>query len=298
MGGGVIVSGPAAGGVTALRVTGSVTVQDRGRPGFADIGVSGSGAADRGAAELANRLVGNEPAAAVLELVLGEVALRVDGATLIALTGAPGPIRVDGDPKPYAEPFWVPAHATVEVSYPPTGLRSYLALAGGIAVPPVLGSRSTDTLSGLGPPPVRCGDVLPIGPRRGTPAPPGPAVAPPPGPVALAVSPGPRGDWFTAESMRVLTDSAWVVHPASDRVGVRLSGPRLRRSRDGELPSEGMVRGGIQVPSGGQPIVFGADHPTTGGYPVLAVVTDADCDRLAQCRPGQVVRFHRVRPPA
>ena len=114
------------------------------------------------------------------------------------------------------------------------------------------------------------------------------------GDLTLDVALGPRDDWFTEGAVRLLLESAWQVSPASDRVGVRLTGPTLERSRTDELPSEPCVRGSIQVSADGQPIVFGPDHPVTGGYPVIAVVLDRHTDHLGQAAPGQVVRFSRV----
>jgi len=177
---------------------------------------------------------------------------------------------------------------------PPTGLRSYLAVRGGIDLDPVLGSRSSDTLSGIGPAPLRVGQVVPVGePGAGGPTMDvAPVAAPEGGRVELTLLPGPRLDWLA--DPRALTATPWTVSGSSDRVGMRLTGPALSRAErwaDAELPSEGVVVGGVQVPADGQPIVFLADHPVTGGYPVVAVVRAADVDRAAQCRPGQDVRL-------
>jgi biotin-dependent carboxylase-like uncharacterized protein len=174
-----------------------------------------------------------------------------------------------------------------------TGLRSYLGVRGGIDVAPVLGSRSYDALSGIGPAPLQPGDVIPVGrPAAAFPrvaqAAVGPIVA---GRVDLTVAPGPREDWFT--DPEALIRSAWVISERSDRVGVRLVGPPLQhRWPDRQLASEGVTRGAIQVPPNGQPVILGPDHPTTGGYPVIGVVIDADTDRVGQLRPGQPVRLH------
>jgi allophanate hydrolase subunit 2 len=156
-------------------------------------------------------------------------------------------------------------------------------------VPAVLGSRSTDTLSGLGPPALRDGDVLPVGTPQGPPAPVWFTVpAPAGGAIELRVLPGPRVDWFTAAALTTFTSATYTVSPKSNRVAARLTGPRLTRAIDGELPSEGLVLGAVQVPAGGEPLVFLADHPTTGGYPVIGVVEAADLPALAQARPGQM----------
>jgi biotin-dependent carboxylase-like uncharacterized protein len=184
------------------------------------------------------------------------------------------------------------------VGTPATGLRSYLAVRGGVVVPPVLGSRSRDTLSGLGPAPLGAGDRLPVG-DTGSCGPivadVAPAAAARPGPAELRVVAGPRDDWFTAEARQRLRTAVYQVTSDSNRSGLRLSGPPLARSRPGELASEGMPLGALQVPPDGQPILFLADHPVTGGYPVIAVVATSDVGRAAQLRPGDSVRFRIVR---
>src|SRR5262249_12476671 len=153
-------------------------------------------------------------------------------------------------------PVPVPAGARVVVGVPVDGVRSYLAVAGGVAVPPVLGSRAADMLSGLGPPPLSTGDGLPLGPPAGPPSTVDSAPAWPPAPGPLGLYPGPRADWFTAAALEALTGEAYQVSTDSNRIGVRLTGPVLRRRRSGELPSEGLVTGAVQVPAGGQPVVF------------------------------------------
>ncbi len=187
----------------------------------------------------------------------------------------------------FAEPVAVPAGAQLRIGPARYGVRGYLAVDGGIAVPPVLGSRSTDTLSGLGPAPLADGDLLPLGPPT-TPS----TVdflpwSAPPSTVELRVRPGPRADWFAD----ALPGRAYTVSPVSNRIAVRLTGPPLTRIRQDELPSEGLVLGAVQVPADGQPLVFLADHPTTGGYPVIAVVHPTDLFLLAQAAPGATVRF-------
>lgn len=273
-----------------LRVGGPVTIQDTGRPGWAHLGVPRSGALDADAAGLANRVVGNDGSAAVLEVVLGGLALRPDRGHWLAVAGAPCPLRVRGRAQPTGEAFFVPAGAEVEFAPPASGLRTYVAVAGGIDCAPVLGSRSRDTLSGLGPAPLRAGDRLAVGPT----------VHPPRahdvpgllrGDQQVRLWPGPRLDWFADGALEHLCSSSWSVQADSDRVGVRLGGPPLRRVRDDELPSEGMVLGAVQVPPDGQPVVLMHDHPVTGGYPVAAVADPRDLWVLAQARPGELVRF-------
>lgn len=258
------------------------TVQDLGRPGFAALGVARSGAFDRGALRLANRLVGNPDGAAALELTLGGLQLRFAASATVALTGAACPGAPDWD-----APVSLPAGATIRLGSPARGLRSYLAVRGGVSLAPVLGSCSTDTLSGLGPAPLRRGDMLPVGTASGPVS--GVAGAEPPARRLLPIRFGPRTDWFTDAARQVLEAAAWTVRPDSDRVGVRLSGPVLERARSGELPSEPTLPGALQVPGDGRPILFGPDAPVTGGYPVLAVVLDLD--PAAQLRPGDEVRF-------
>jgi biotin-dependent carboxylase-like uncharacterized protein len=268
------------------------TVQDLGRPGLAHLGVPRSGALDAGALRSANRLAGNPPDAAGLEITLGGLRARATRAMTLAVTGAPCRITVDGRPADLGLPLSVRAGATVDIGRATAGLRVYLAAGGGIAVAPVLGSRSTDTLSGIGPPVVTDGDVLPVGPP--TALPPGVDLflgPPPPTALHLRVWPGPRDDWFTADAARLLLSAEFRVSAQTDRVGARLTGPALDRAVPDELPSEGLVLGAIQVPADGQPLIFLADHPTTGGYPVIAVVDPSDVDQLAQARPGTPVRF-------
>ncbi|WP_019544226.1 biotin-dependent carboxyltransferase family protein [Streptomyces sulphureus] len=269
------------------------TLQDLGRPGLAHIGVGASGAADRGALRLANRLVANPESAAAIEATLGGLAVRAVREVVVAVTGAPCPVTVDGVAAAPHSVVRVPAGAELRLGVPQSGLRSYLAVRGGLTVDPVLGSRATDVLAGLGPDPLTAGTHLPVGP------PPerfpcidlAPVEAPVSGELTLRVVPGPRAEWFTQAALDALLSSAYEVTSESNRVGMRLDGPLLERVRAEELPSEGMVAGALQVPPSGQPTLFLADHPVTGGYPVIAVVASRDVDRAAQARPGQRVRF-------
>ncbi|MFF9818608.1 biotin-dependent carboxyltransferase family protein [Streptomyces sp. NPDC014006] len=286
--------------LAVVRAGALTTVQDRGRPGHAHLGVPRCGALDAAAAELVNRLVGNPPEAAVLETTLSGCALRPRRAVTVAVGGAPCRVTVDGRPAAWGAPVRVPAGALLDVGPAVRGVRSYVAVSGGVAVEPVLGSRSTDLLSGLGPAPLADGAVLPLGPETG------PETAPyarvdvapqpcPPDELVLRVTLGPRDDWFTPEAVRVFTTRAYRVSAASNRIGLRTEGPSLERARPGELPSEGMVLGAVQVPPDGRPVVFLADHPTTGGYPVIGVVRTADLPAAAQAVPGTPVRFVAVR---
>ncbi|MBO7941286.1 MULTISPECIES: biotin-dependent carboxyltransferase family protein [Streptomyces] len=282
--------------LSVVRAGALTTVQDRGRPGHAHLGVSRSGALDAPAAALVNRLVGNPPDAAVLETTLNGCALRPRCAVTVAVGGAPCPVRVNGRPAPWGAPVRVPAGAVLDVGTAVLGLRTYVAVGGGVVVEPVLGSRSTDLLSGLGPVPLTDGTVLPLGaePAGHTRVDVAPQPAPP-AELVLRVTLGPREDWFTAAAVRAFTSRAYRVSPASNRIGLRTEGPALERALTGELASEGMVLGAVQVPPDGRPVVFLADHPTTGGYPVIGVVRPADLPAAAQAVPGTPVRFLAVR---
>ncbi len=313
-----------------LRTGPLALVQDAGRPGLAAIGVGPSGAADRTAFLAGAVLVGNDPDRhAAVEVTLGGLSVRALADVTVALTGAACPATVDGQAAPWGEPFRLASGDTLTLGLPRTGLRSYLSVAGGIDVPPVLASRSTDILSGLGPPRLTAGTLLPVVPAVGDPYEGLPQTVPeelvsaapfetrdfassaaflrsrerheggalslskgPPAPhTVLELLPGPRTDWLADPAALATT---WTVSPDSNRVGIRLTGAALTReaSRMGtELPSEPLVRGAVQLPPSGQPVVFGPDHPTTGGYPVVAVLSEASSDRLAQCRPGDEVEL-------
>jgi biotin-dependent carboxylase-like uncharacterized protein len=282
--------------ITVVRSGALTTVQDLGRSGHAHLGVPRSGALDPPGLRLVNRLVGNPEGAAVLETTVDGCAVRTSCAITVAVAGAPCPVLVNGRPVAWGAPVRVPADAVLDIGAAVRGVRSYLAFCGGIGVEPVLGSRSTDLLSGLGPAPLVDGAVLPVGPPAGPPAP--VDALPLPGPydeLVLRIRLGPRDDWFTDEALRTLSTVAYHVSSASNRVGLRTEGPALERAVPDELPSEGMATGAVQVPPDGRPVVFLADHPTTGGYPVIGVVTERDLPAAAQAAPGTPVRFVPVR---
>jgi biotin-dependent carboxylase-like uncharacterized protein len=268
----------------------ATSIQDRGRPGWAHLGIGRSGAADLGALGLANRLVGNPSDAAAIE-TSGGFHLRVLAPTVVAISGASPPVEVDGGPPlGVGSPQSLPAGAIVRVGMPRRGLRTYVAVRGGLATPMLLGSRSWDTLGRIGVE-LADGDVLAIGEDPGTPI--DTDVAPQrPWTEEIAILPGPRLDWFTPDAWQQLTTQPCVVAGETDRVGarLRLASP-LRRSRTGELHSEGLVLGAVQVPPDGQPIVMLADHPVTGGYPVIAVVDEPSIASVAQASPGTRLRF-------
>jgi biotin-dependent carboxylase-like uncharacterized protein len=271
------------------------TVQDLGRHGLAHLGVPTAGAADRRAFGLANRLVGNPEGAAALEITVAGPELELEAGGWLALTGGRVDADLDGRPAPMDVAVRFEAGQVLRVGSVGSGLRAYLAVRGGIDVPAVLGSRSTDTLAPVGPPRLEEGARLPVGdPPDGDPfqqVAPTPPVDPEP--VLRAVR-GPRDDLFTEQALRTLIDTAWEVTSDSDRTGIRLDGPVLERRRKVELASEGMVEGSLQVPPDGHPILFLANHPTTGGYPVIAVVIGADMPPAAQARPGTRLRFRLV----
>ncbi len=253
----------------------ATTVQDGGRPGLAHIGVPASGMVDPVLGGTLNRLVGNPSDAAVIETAGG---LRVRALTTVVVASS-------------VEPAPVVRRAGEEFGVPADGRRQwhYLVVRGGLAVPSVLGSRSTDTLSGLGPPPPVVGDVVAVGDDPTTEI---TTDIVPLRPVhdRVRAFPGPRADWFVDGWRDELTGRSWSI-TASSRVGVRLRGGTLARARTDELPSEGLIRGAIQVPPDGDPVMMLADHPTTGGYPVIAVVHPDDVALVAQHLGGTAVRF-------
>ena len=244
-----------------------VLVEDDGRPGLAHLGVGVSGAADLRGLAVANAAVGNPCGAAGLEVLVGGLVLRALAPCTVAVGGAVRSLAV-GE----------------VVTVGPGALRQYVAVAGGVDVEPVLGSRSRDTLADLGPAPLQVGDVVRAGSLRGR-------CSVPPHDGLVRLHPGPRADHFHPGTLDLLASAAWTVSPTSDRTAVRLRGPLLVRRHHEELPPEGLLPGAVQVPPDGQPIVFGVDHPVTGGYPVVAVVERGDLGVLAQAAPGSTVRF-------
>ncbi|MEH0109584.1 urea amidolyase family protein [Tersicoccus sp. MR15.9] len=289
-------SSPAVRKLTVLQAGPQTLVQDAGRSGRADLGVSPAGALDRHAAAVATALVGNDPGTPVLEVLHGGLQLRAHAELLVAVTGATGPVRINAEPAPQNRAVTIPAGGLLDLGPAVAGMRYYVAFQGGIDATPVLGSASADLLSGLGPASLAAGDELTVGRTRLTLARPSRPLRPRTlpdgdGDVVVRVRPGPRRDWFDDAAWQALMDARWTATGDSNRVGIRLDGPTLTRVRDDELPSEGMVTGSLQVPPSGLPTVFLADHPVTGGYPVIAVVVDADLDVLAQLRPGQGLRF-------
>src|ERR1700753_432902 len=273
-------------------------IEDLGRVGLAHLGVTRSGAADRRSHTLANRLVANSDDRAPIEVTMGGFTARVRGGDVdVAVTGA------DTNPRIGAVPFGansiqhVRDGEVITLGVPDSGLRSYLTVRGGIDATPVLGSRSYDVMSAIGPLPLEPGDVLPIGEHTEEyPELDQAPVAPISDQlVELLVAPGPRDDWLADAD--ALVHTIWMASDRSDRVGMRLEGRPLRHRDPGrQLPSEGATRRASQVPPNGLPVILAPDHPVPGGYPVAGVIAERDIDKLAQVRPGQHVRLHWSRP--
>lgn len=316
------------------------TFQDDGR-NAANMGVTGSGAADPIAYHLANALVGNAPGTPAIELTNGGAVIQASGDAVVAVAGAPVDITITGRDggRPFAiggqEAFLLRDGETMTISTPTAGLRDYLAVMGGFDVPRMLGSASTDTMSGIGPKPLHAGQTVPIGTgsnasdtkhgegqhamdnnrharvapdtRRPSAVSAGvapredwPSDLPSPGTTTtLEVTLGPRADWFTDAGLDTLLEQEWLVTAQSNRVGLRLSGEVPLERRDaGELASEATVAGAVEVPTNGQPVIFLRDQPVTGGYPVVAVLTTASLAMAGQLPPGARVAFRVTATPA
>ena len=288
-------------------------IQDLGRRGYGPLGVSAAGALDRASLRRANRLVGNAPTAAAIESVNGGLTVEAVGDRVVAVTGAPVTLTIespswfesdDGDVQPgatrnvpMASPFALLDGEVLTLGAPESGFRNYVAIRGGVDVPEVLGSRSADTMSGIGPAPLVVKQVLATGDNTASTAVGAPELQPEfpgSGVTVLEVVPGPRADWFDQEALDSLCSQEWLVTPQSNRVGMRLDGTPLKRTREGELPSEGTMAGALQIPPAGLPVLFLADHPITGGYPVIGVVRDEHLDLAAQVPIGGKIRFRLV----
>lgn len=268
------------------------TVQDRGRRGYSAIGVGRSGAADTDAHDAANRLVGNAVQAATLEATMGGLRIRVHGRAVVAVTGAPCSVTVNGVADGMYCTLTLSDGDELSIGTPSFGLRCYLAVRGGIDAEQVLGSRSTDTMSGLGPARIKAGTVVAVG-NDACEWPAAQFIPPPRLTNDAHVILGPHTDWFVDPT--ILFSQPWTVTTDANRVGIRLDGElALSRSSSHELPSAGMVPGALQVPPDGKPVLFLADHPVTGGYPVIGVIRSADLSMLGQLRPGDVLRFAPV----
>jgi KipI family sensor histidine kinase inhibitor len=272
------------------------TIQDLGRWGHQSLGVPVGGALDVVSHCAANAAVGNEAGAATLEVTLSGPELRFECDAWVAVAGADLGATLDSSPVPLHRPVRCRADSVLRFGERRRGTRAYIAVDGGIAVPPVLGSRATHAASGLGGIDGRrltAGQRLPLGRPAGdsgrvVP----PAVLPAPGDsVVLRVLPGPQDDFFPSDALAVLEQSRFVVSPQSDRMGYRLSGGRVPRHPGREMISDATFTGAIQVPLSGEPLLLMADRQTTGGYPQLAVVIAADLPLAAQVAPGDRVEF-------
>lgn len=277
------------------------TPQDEGRPGHARFGIGRAGAADWTALHLGNALVGNPCGACAIEVTLKGPVLKAQAAHWLALSGAPLPqARINDDPWPMGVARLVQADDRLALGGMSSGCRSYLAVAGGFDVETWLGSRSCDVNAGLGPSLLEAGDTLRTGPANW--------VLPDEfdwsldlrpwrhekGPQTLRLLESAHTVLLDSASRRALSEQAFKVNSDSNRVGVRLDGSRLRLAERTEIISAGSVAGSMQLPPGGQPIVLGCEHPVSGGYPRIAQLIEADLPRLAQCRPGDEIRFEWV----
>jgi antagonist of KipI len=280
------------------------TVQDAGRWGWARYGVPPSGPMDRAAHKAANTLVGNAPDAAALEITLLGPHLVANRDCLIAVCGADFDVQVGPLPVPTWHAVYVRSGYHIIVGHPRSGARAILAITGGIYIPPFLGSRATYLMGGFGGfqgRALQTGDQLPLGPtslthpamRAGTawPIVQRPSYTRTP---ILRVVMGPQDDYFGADTLATFLASAYTISESSDRMGMRLQGPHLVHQKGSGIISDGIVTGSIQIPPDGLPIVMMVDHQTTGGYPKIATVIQADIPILAQCVPGDTIRFEAI----
>ena len=267
------------------------TVQDLGRPGWGHLGVPTAGPVDELRHRQANAVVGNAAGAAALEVTLGGLVLESDGPVQVAVTGVEPRVKVNGRGVVARNVLSLAAGDRLEIAVAAAGVYSYLSIAGGIDVEPVLGSRSTDTLSGLGPAVVSGGDVLPIG-RSEQPQVQEPLAATGAGEPGrpVPVLPGPHLDRVRNGTYDAFVAASWRVAATTDRTAARLDGEAIAADV-GDLDSEGLFPGAVQLPPDGVPIVFLANHPATGGYPVIGVVPLSHLATIAQTRPGGVVRL-------
>jgi biotin-dependent carboxylase-like uncharacterized protein len=282
--------------ITFLDASGFITLQDKGRIGFANIAVPTSGAFDQSAHQLANRLVGNDPGACAIESLRGQFKFSTKADLVIAVTGAAASVQVNGREHEMTRAIYVAADSIVAINPGTVGLRTYLAIRGSISGEPVMGSLSFDELSQIGTQPIKAGDRFPItnqvvGPISADYFP--NFVISAQAEIELEAMPAPRWNGFS--NGQTLFESEYQVTESINRVGMRLSGPELIWNSKARLASEGAIMGAIQIPVDGMPLIFGPDHPTTGGYPVIAVVSRSSLNYLAQAAPGTKVRFRRSR---
>jgi antagonist of KipI len=279
------------------------TIQDQGRWGLQSRGVPVAGPMDPISHRLANLLVGNDADAAALEVTLLGPQLEFEDERVIAVAGAEFEIFVDRKAMPMHAPFVVAAESQLRFGARRRGARAYVAIAGGIVVPRTLGSRSTHLISGIGGidgRPVRAGDRLPLGDagrgRGPAPALSNPILTLPLGGASIRVLPGPQREYFVDEALDVLQSEPYTIGQNSDRMGFRLTGPRLSHARGADIISDATPLGVLQVPASGQPILLMADRQTAGGYPKIATVITADIGIAGQLGPGDTITFQVCTP--
>ena len=281
-------------GLEVLRCGPGMSVQDGGRRGFRRFGVSVAGAVDLRALAFANALAGNPPDTAAIEVALIGAAFRIGEGEILLATSPGLALAIDGEAVRPGSAVRAGSGASVTVGPLRGRVYGYLAVAGGIRTAPEMGSRAVHARSGVGGRPLRPGEHVPCAPAPAN-LPlwrlPEPAAG---GEEPIRVVPGPQEDRFTAEALETFLGSVYRVEPRSDRMGVRLAGPRLTHLRGYNIVSDGVLPGSVQVPGDGQPIVLLADCQTTGGYPKIATVISADLGRLAQIPPGGSLRFAAV----
>ena len=288
---------PSGPGVVVVKPGMLTTIQDSGRWGLQSRGVPVAGPMDAVSHRLANALVRNAPTAAGLEITLLGPELEFDDERVVAITGAHFDLSLDGRTMPSNAPFIVSAGARLRFGARRLGARAYLAISGGIAVPPTLGSRATHLISamgGIGGRAIRARDRLPLGDATGVPSAAGqssPIVPLPDRHARIRVLPGPQAELFSSEALDVLQSAPYVIAQNSDRMGFRLEGPRLTHWRGADIISDATPLGVLQVPASGQPILLMADRQTTGGYPKIATVIAADIPIAGQLGPSDTITF-------
>jgi antagonist of KipI len=289
--------------VTVVKPGLLTTIQDRGRWGLQSRGVPVAGPMDPCSHRVANALVGNSPDMATLEITLIGPELEFEDERVVAISGAQFLLTVDGVERPANQAFVIPRGGRLRFGQRNRGSRAYVAIAGGIAVPPVMGSRATHLVSrlgGLSGRALTAGDRLPLGeakmgtgvlvgshPRKISPS----SFSIPDREARVRVLPGPQREYFSADALDVLQSAPYAVGTASDRMGFRLQGPILKHSRGADVISDATPLGVLQVPASGQPVLLMADRQTTGGYPKIATVISADIPIAGQLAPGDVISF-------
>ena len=280
--------------LTVIRPGMLTTIQDLGRWGFQGSGVPVAGPMDWYSHRLANRLVGNDEQAALLEITLIGPELEADAETMCVATGADFDVTVNGGVTQAATPFMVPPGGRLRFGARRRGARAMLAVRGGFDVAATFGSRATSVIARMGPleRPLMTGDVLPVGAAATVrPEATGSALRLPDGGARLRILRGPHDAMFTSDTWHTLLRSRYVVTPDSNRMGYRLKGPSLLHHGDAEILSDATPIGSLQVPGSGEPILLMADRQTTGGYPKIATVITADLPLAGQLAPGDSVAF-------